>query len=235
MSATAALLVLVVTWVAIGVITAVVMGRRGHAPYSWALLGAVLGPLVVPLMISAARREQDAAPSLARSTSSSATRAATSSGALDLLVGVDGSEDATGALVTAIALFGPHIGRLTVATVLDYDGGPTNVPLGEQDRAAAILERDALLAAGLLDREPERATLTGRPADALVQFAVQTRLRHGCHRATRKGRVAGALRQCCVAPRARRRRARRDPAAGSPELARRCSVGLRRDATPVTR
>jgi nucleotide-binding universal stress UspA family protein len=171
MSATAALLILVVTWIAIGVITAIVMGRRGHRPYSWALLGAVLGPLIVPLMISAARREEGAAPTLARSTSSSTTRSATSSGVLDILVGVDGSEDATGALVTAIALFGPHIGRLTVANVLDYDGGLTNVPFGEQDRAAAILERDALLAAGLLEREPERATLTGHPADALVQFA----------------------------------------------------------------
>ena len=45
------------------------------------------------------------------------------------------------------------------------------MPLGEQERSAAILQRDALLAAGLLEREPERATLTGRPADALVQFA----------------------------------------------------------------
>ena len=171
MSATGALLILVLTWIAIGVIAAVVMGRRGHRPYSWALLGAVLGPLVVPLMISAARREQDAAPTLARSTSLTTRHSATSSGTLDILVGVDGSEDATGALVTAIALFGRHIGRLTVATVLDYDGGLTNVPLGEQERAAAILQRDALLAAGLLEREPERATLTGRPADALVQFA----------------------------------------------------------------
>jgi nucleotide-binding universal stress UspA family protein len=47
----------------------------------------------------------------------------------------------------------------------------SNVPLGEQDRAAAILARDALLAAGLLDREQDRVTLTGRPAQALVHFA----------------------------------------------------------------
>jgi hypothetical protein len=39
------------TWVAIGVVSAVVMGRRGSARFSWLVLGVVLGPLVIPLAL----------------------------------------------------------------------------------------------------------------------------------------------------------------------------------------
>ena len=47
-------------WAFIGVVAAVVMGRRGHAVYPWTVLGVVLGPLVIPLTVSAVRREQSA-------------------------------------------------------------------------------------------------------------------------------------------------------------------------------
>jgi hypothetical protein len=97
-------LILIVAWVAIGVVTAVVTGRRGHRPYSWALLGAVLGPLVAPVIISATRRDRDAPTTVTRSASWGASRSSSRS-RFNLLVGVDGSDDATGALVTAIALF----------------------------------------------------------------------------------------------------------------------------------
>jgi hypothetical protein len=56
MSATTALAIVMVAWLAIGVVTGTTMGRRGHDAFTWMLLGATLGPLVVPLALSTHRR-----------------------------------------------------------------------------------------------------------------------------------------------------------------------------------
>ncbi len=56
MSATAALAVVMAAWLAIGVVSGISMGRRGHDAFTWMLLGATLGPLVVPLALSTHRR-----------------------------------------------------------------------------------------------------------------------------------------------------------------------------------
>jgi nucleotide-binding universal stress UspA family protein len=169
MSATGALTVLILSWVVIGVAAAIVMGRRGHAPYSWALMGAVLGPLVVPLMISATRRERTSPTAASRHPDVARTDPARDG--LDLLVGIDGSDQSMGALRRAIELFGPFATRVTIATVLDYDAGLANAPRGEQERAREILASAARLAAGLLGREPDTVVLTGRPDEALVRHA----------------------------------------------------------------
>jgi hypothetical protein len=52
MSATAALALVMAAWLAIGVVTGRTMSRRGHDGFTWLLLGATLGPLVVPLALS---------------------------------------------------------------------------------------------------------------------------------------------------------------------------------------
>ena len=56
MSATTSLAIVMVAWLAIGVATGIAMGRRGHDGFTWLLLGATLGPLVVPLALSTWRR-----------------------------------------------------------------------------------------------------------------------------------------------------------------------------------
>jgi hypothetical protein len=56
MSATRALALVMLAWLAIGVMTGVAMGRRGHDRFTWTVLGATLGPLVVPLAMSTQRR-----------------------------------------------------------------------------------------------------------------------------------------------------------------------------------
>jgi nucleotide-binding universal stress UspA family protein len=164
MSPTNALFVLVVVWALIGAVAGFVMARRGHARYPWTMLGVLLGPLVIPLAISATRREP-VAPT------TRLTRREPRSRELAVLVGVDGSEDAKGALVNAIALFDTRIGRLTIATVLDYDLERTAGGRDEQDRALEMLSTHAMLAAALLEREVETTMLSGRPADALVEYA----------------------------------------------------------------
>jgi hypothetical protein len=52
MSATTALALVMAAWVAIGVVTGRAMSRRGHDGFTWLVLGASLGPLVVPLALS---------------------------------------------------------------------------------------------------------------------------------------------------------------------------------------
>jgi hypothetical protein len=55
MSATAALAFVMATWGAVGVVTGRAMSRRGHDGFTWLVLGASLGPLVVPLALSTGR------------------------------------------------------------------------------------------------------------------------------------------------------------------------------------
>jgi hypothetical protein len=55
MSATAALALVMAAWLAIGVVTGRTMRRRGHDGFTWLLLGATLGPLVVPIALSTRR------------------------------------------------------------------------------------------------------------------------------------------------------------------------------------
>ncbi len=163
MSATGALFLAAAVWVAIGLVCGFVMGRRGHAPYTWVLLGAVLGPLVVPLAFATRLRQEPvvvAAPAPRREHAG-----------LDIVVGVDGSADATGALMTAVALFGRVLDRLTIAIVVEYDLAGAGAPTGARRHAEAILEHDARRTAGVLHREPETVVLQGRPADALASFA----------------------------------------------------------------
>ena len=165
MSATGALVVLFLLWAFVGVVAAVVMGRRGHALYPWVALGVVLGPLVIPLTVSAVRREESASEPTIMGTQLRSPE-------LAVLVGVDGSEDAMGALVTAIGLLGNRIGRLTIATVLDFALEQTTAGRGEQALAVEMLATHALVAGELLEREVETTMLHGRPADALVQHAL---------------------------------------------------------------
>ncbi len=56
MSATRALALVMLAWLAIGVMTGIAMGRRGHDRFTWTVLGATLGPLAVPLALSTQRR-----------------------------------------------------------------------------------------------------------------------------------------------------------------------------------
>ena len=39
------------TWLAIGVVLSVMMGRRGHDAYAWLILGMFLGPIALVLAV----------------------------------------------------------------------------------------------------------------------------------------------------------------------------------------
>ena len=58
MSPTALLLILFMSFATIGVAASILMGRRGHNPFAWLLLGAILGPLVIPVIAVAVDEER---------------------------------------------------------------------------------------------------------------------------------------------------------------------------------
>jgi nucleotide-binding universal stress UspA family protein len=159
------LVLVAVIWIAIGVVTALFMGRRGYSPWGWGLLGAMLGPMVLPFLFL--RPYEKAAPDPLRVVH----RGTTAPTGISALVGVDGSPQSHAAAQEVVALFGPRLRSLTLATVVDFDtaeriehGADT-----ESDRAARTI-----LAAAECDSPTVRPTtvmLRGRPATALAAYA----------------------------------------------------------------
>lgn len=162
-------LLVLVAWAGIGLITSLVMGRRGHAPFSWAVLGVVFGPMAIPLAVSSIRREREATPR-------QVDTGIAGPGPVDVLVGVDGSPEASAALRTVVGLLGERLGRLTIAAVLDFDTAESDMQWGERDRALAELARDADEVEATTGRRPETQLLAGEPAETLGRFAADERL-----------------------------------------------------------
>ncbi len=174
MSATVALAALALALMCTGLVLAVVMGRRGHDPFGWWLLGTVLGPLALPLALSAERKRRSAVVRILR-------QGTPGGGPVDVLVGIDGSPEAAAALMAALDLLGPRLGRLTLAAVTHPDGSVEQ--RREVARSCAELERRAAVAETwltehallLADRgcAPELVLEVGQPAEVLQRLAVE--------------------------------------------------------------
>jgi nucleotide-binding universal stress UspA family protein len=147
-------------WLAIGVLLSFVLGRRGHDGFAWLLLGAMLGPLAVALAVDAWRHGEE----LQRETVVRSP-VTTDAAAVDVLIGFDGSPESRAALRSAIDLLGARLGRLTLATVIPFDGGLIN-----ERQARAALEAEA---AGLAWLAPELEIVRGNPAHALDAAAIE--------------------------------------------------------------
>ena len=147
---------IVVVWLAIGVALSIVMGRRGHISVGWWALGAMLGPLAIVAALGTLRHEKEEAPSVI-------VPPLPLGGAVNVLVGIDGSEEGRLALQKIIALLGPRLGRLCLATVVPYEDVPDH-----RRQAVAELDRHARLC-GITGAGQE--LLCGPPAAALGDFA----------------------------------------------------------------
>ncbi len=155
-------IIVALVWALLGVSMAVLMGRRGHQPFMWLVLGIVLGPLVLPLAASALRHDE---PGLIERLS----RGRAGTGSVDVLVGIDGSAEAEHALRRAVGLLRWRIGRLTLATVLDYDVSAGSFLAEDHEKARGDLIRTA----DAISPRPETVVLSGRPAEALRKYAVE--------------------------------------------------------------
>lgn len=157
-----AFLVLVaVAWFAIGVVLAVLMGRRGHNSFGWFVLGAMLGPLAVVLAVDA-RRHGEGYEHLPVPVGEPGV---VGPGPVDVLVGYDTSNESAAALDAVVELLGERVGRLTVATVVPFGD------VKEQEHRAG--ERLRRLAAERPGREPELEILHGHPSTALGACAAE--------------------------------------------------------------
>jgi nucleotide-binding universal stress UspA family protein len=161
MDATLMLVLIAVAWVLIGAVVALVMGRRGFHAWSWLVAGVVLGPLSVPLAVSATRRTP---PTLFRAVSEGMA----GPGEVDVLVGVDGSDESRVALTSALDLLGTRIGRLTLAAVVDRDTAETPGLWEDEARAAACLEE---MSGAVTTPRPGTVLLEGSAAQALMGYA----------------------------------------------------------------
>ncbi|MGH9009836.1 MAG: hypothetical protein ACRDYF_08335, partial [Acidimicrobiia bacterium] len=92
-------------WFAAALTAAATMRRRGHDGFAWAVLFAVLGPLAVPLAVSAERhRPPEPSPG-------------EHPGPLDVLVAVDpaAGTEATTAIERLVAVAGERVSSVTLA------------------------------------------------------------------------------------------------------------------------
>jgi hypothetical protein len=155
MSATTALFIVLGVWVTIGIVASIFMGRRGHNPFAWLVLGTIFGLLVVPVAIVAVSAERihqrrEIVSGLG------------AGGTVDVLVGIDGSPESKAALRVVGRLFGPLIGRLTLATVEDFDSAGSRTPLDIEEKAVKNLES---LASSV---EPNSRALSSSRVDRLM-------------------------------------------------------------------
>ena len=119
---TTALFIGIAVWIAIGVVASVFMGRRGHSPYAWLVLGTILGPLVGPVAVVSVSEER------VRQRREVIVGLGAADGNVDVLVWIDGSPESTAALPVVGPLFGRRIGRLTIATGNDSDRAGSITP-----------------------------------------------------------------------------------------------------------
>ena len=169
MSFTTFLLALACLWLFAGLGAGLVLGRRGHAPFTWVLLGAVLGPLVVPLAVVAIRDERKAGGARVSSRSKASTDHPPSD-AVDVLVGIDGSPQADAAFESVLRLLAGSLGRFAIATATPFGADSTATGRQAEAQDLALLESYGDRAAGALGRAAETVLLRGKAADALQHY-----------------------------------------------------------------
>ncbi len=164
MSFTGFALVVVLVWLAVGTATALVLGRRGHDSFQWGLLGAVLGPLVVPIALKATRAERPLASVITTGTAGF--------GSVDVLVGLDGSPESQGAVAAVAELLKDRIGRLRLVHVLAFDSGSSPSGREQHVEAEKLLARQVTDVEASVGHKPDCVLLAGEPSRALRQHAV---------------------------------------------------------------
>ncbi len=155
-----------VGWVAAGMVAVVlVLYRRGHREGSWLLLGAVLGPLILPIAVERARRSPQR---LERRVEPTVDEADPGRGPC-VLIGVDGSPESEEAVRAAVRLVAPVAGRVLLTTVVSADA----VDGGRDDELASARDLLSRHRDGLPEGTApvEAQIMTGQPAAALLELA----------------------------------------------------------------
>ncbi len=161
---TTGVIVLAVLWPVVGLLSGLLMARRGYDPL-WVLLALPLGPLFLPIALERVRRR----PGVVEFGATGAPPGRTDqAGGPRVLVGMDGSAQADRALETVLALFGWRCGLLVLAQVVPYDAteSTTGGGIDEASRRLAEVADGVTIAGGV-----HTQVLTGPPGPALRTFA----------------------------------------------------------------
>lgn len=150
---------LVVTWLAGGAATALLMGRSGHDFGLWLALGVLLGPFAA--FFAQERHRLDRESAVPRT-------GKLPSGRFDALAGIDGSDESIAAVRKALSLFGDSMTSLTLATALDYETSGSFTGIGPQSNAYSRLVE----VGSTLDFAPiEMVLLYGSPGKTIAGLA----------------------------------------------------------------
>lgn len=157
---------LAVLWPLTGVLSGVLMVRRGYDPL-WILVALPLGLLFLPIALERIRRH----PGVARfGSTGELPRRTDQSAGTRVLVALDGSEYANQALQTALQLFGQSCVQMVLAEVVSYDAAEAPSTAAVDAVAERLAEEAAgVTIAGVVHTE----VLTGPPGPALCRFAEQ--------------------------------------------------------------
>lgn len=149
-----------VTWVTTGLAAVVFLGRHGRRSPAWYPIGAVLGPILLPIALELADRHGTL---LLRT-----GPAAEEPPRLSVLAAVDGSRESDDALADAARVLAPGGARFIMLTVLDPDVGE-NEPGARWEADKLLDSRAPLLPAGGPPAVHEVAT--GDPAGMILDRA----------------------------------------------------------------
>lgn len=148
-------------WLAIGAVAVVLLRRRGHDAFAWGLVFLFLGPIAVPLAISADRHRPEEPPR------------PLPPGGLDVLVSHDGTPDAQAALDAALHLLGTQMTSMTLAAVVDLEAPSTVRGRDTQREAQERLDALARDVAATTSAPVATVVLFGEPATALQHYAIE--------------------------------------------------------------
>lgn len=149
----------IAAWLTLGALAVTLLHHRGHDVFSWALLFVFLGPLAIPLAVSADHHlpRQPEWPD--------------HQGDVDLLVAYD-ERDASG-LRSALALLGDRATSVTLASVVDAEAADTVRGRDTVEAAQARLHDAARLVAEWVDVRVDTVVLFGKPGRVLAEFALE--------------------------------------------------------------
>jgi nucleotide-binding universal stress UspA family protein len=154
-----AVLVLV-TWVALGVAAVVFLGRHGRRSRAWYVIGVALGPILVPIAVELAQRD---GVLLARTVDHDERQAAR----MTALAAVDGSQESADALADAVRVLAPKGARFILLTVIDPD---LEGDADARKRAETLVaDRASTLPPGALP--PVLEVASGEPARVILDRA----------------------------------------------------------------
>lgn len=148
-------------WVCTGALAVAVLRRRGHDTFAWAIVFMALGPLALPLAVSADRHRPPEPSGQARD------------GELDVLFADDGSAEASAALDTALRFLGANMTSITFAAVVDFEAATTVRGRETVRRAQERLEAFARDTSHSTSAPTDTVVLYGDAAHTLEQFAAE--------------------------------------------------------------